>query len=745
MTAVVARFYAEHGRGPNRIEVSRLRQQVTRQTRPDKHVRSLRDLIPLWRRRAIRRTGSTPEELTARVLRYSQARSVIAGDVPEVVIATLAGHTTAAVLERRATWTRWNVLAEAARTTRGIRMASPQDRFDILDRVTDAVLAECVSLESRDPLTVGTAHQREDGTSVFTRPGEARYTHQSMLDAENRLLAATRDVTAPTVAEGRCAFVTAHPVVGDGRRITLAGDQSAAVLQIATSGRRLDSLVGPAGTGKTTTLAALKAAWISEHGRGTVLGLAPSSTAAAELALALAVPCENTAKWLHETIGPGATQRSELMTRLTSLRVTAAAQRDHRRLRLLDTAVGAVAREQARWTMNAGQLVIVDEASLAGTLALDALLTQTAVAGAKLLLIGDQAQLSAVDAGGAFGLIVGRTPTPNLMSLWRFIHRWEGQATLALRTGDTRAIDAYLDHDRVQAGPAEAICEAAYTAWQADTEAGVAAILLAGDGHTVAALNHRAHNDRVADGLVTAEGVTTSDGAVIGVGDRVITRANNRHLTTGDGYVRNGDLWQVADLGDDGTMTLTPVHRTTHTVIDEGPTVALPAAYVAAHVELGYATTTHRAQGITVDAAHLLAAPGMVRENLYVGMTRGRAANHVYVAVDDVDPACDELPDPHAGPAAFAGGDLVGLLGDDDLDAAGVQGATIDAGGVRLVREDHVRSSARATSGQARDADVSQDRFEQGAVVAVPAGDHGCKRAPVPVDGGVDLGGQPAT
>jgi len=79
--------------------------------------------------------------------------------------------------------------------------------------------------------------------------------------------------------------------------------------------------------------------------------------------------------------------------------------------------------------------------------------------------------------------------------------------------------------------------------------------------------------------------------------------------------------------------------------------VHLPAGYVAEHVDLGYATTTHRAQGLTVTAAHLLAAPGMTRESLYVGMTRGRTSNRVYVAVDRLDPACDNLPDPHHVPA----------------------------------------------------------------------------------------------
>lgn len=651
MTGTVAEFYAAHGRGPNRIEVSRLRQQVTRATRPEKHVRPLGDLLVAWRHRASARTGLTPEELTERVVRASHCVPVPADAVPDLVIEALAKVTTAAVVERRATWTRWNVLAEAARATRGLRMLTVADRFALLDRVAGAVLDQCVSLRATDPLVVSPSYQRDDGTSVFTRPGEDRFTHHTVLGAETRLLAAATDNTAPTVTAGRCALVISRPVARtDGHRVHLADDQVAAITAIATSGRRLDVLVGPAGSGKTTTLAALKAAWIQEHGRGSVLGLAPSSAAAAELSQALGVTCENTAKWLHESIGPGAAHRAEVLRRLTETRTAAIATRDRRRLRLLDTAVAAVRRDTARWTLRPGQLLIVDEASLAGTLALDSLLTQANAAGAKVLLVGDHAQLSAVEAGGAFALIVERSGTPALRSLWRFTHAWEAPATLALRSGQPRVVDTYLEHERVQAGPAEAMCEAAYSAWQTDTERGAAAILLAGDGRTVAALNHRAHADLVTDGLVAPDGITTADGSIIGVGDRVLTRSNNRTLRTGTGYVRNGDLWQVVAIGDDGAMTVRPLSRRSRPVTDDGPEVVLPAYYVSAHVELGYATTTHRAQGITVDTAHLLAAPGMVRENLYVGMTRGRDANHVYVAVDDVDPACDDLPDPHAAP-----------------------------------------------------------------------------------------------
>jgi hypothetical protein len=51
----------------------------------------------------------------------------------------------------------------------------------------------------------------------------------------------------------------------------------------------------------------------------------------------------------------------------------------------------------------------------------------------------------------------------------------------------------------------------------------------------------------------------------------------------------------------------------------------------------------HRAQGMTVDAAHVLITRGMSRQALYVAMTRGRTANHAYIATDSVGPTC---PDP---------------------------------------------------------------------------------------------------
>ena len=163
----------------------------------------------------------------------------------------------------------------------------------------------------------------------------------------------------------------------------------------------------------------------------------------------------------------------------------------------------------------------------------------------------------------------------------------------------------------------------------------------------MSALNTRAREDRVNAGIVEPTGVPAADGVTVGVGDHVVTRRNDRSLTTSDaGHVRNGALWSVTSTEADGSLTLRRLQPGSAGSGDLAPDhlgestaaqVTVPASYVHDHVELAYATTIHRAQGITVDHAHVLAIPGMRREALYVAMTRGRASNHLYVATDSVD------------------------------------------------------------------------------------------------------------
>ena len=152
-----------------------------------------------------------------------------------------------------------------------------------------------------------------------------------------------------------------------------------AVEQIATSGRSLDVLVGPAGTGKSTTMAGLRAVWEAEHGAGSVLGLAPSAAAAEVLAGELGIDTENTAKWLYEH-----RQEAERLSRLAALRrALRSAGASERRRSPVRRRIAAAEDEVARWRLRRGQLVIVEEATLAGTFALDELVTAAGTPGPR--------------------------------------------------------------------------------------------------------------------------------------------------------------------------------------------------------------------------------------------------------------------------------------------------------------------------------------------------------------------------
>lgn len=255
-------------------------------------------------------------------------------------------------------------------------------------------------------------------------------------------------------------------------------------------------------------------------------------------------------------------------------------------------------------------------------------------------------------------LVHDRDDAPELVDVHRFTHRWEKTNSLNLRHGRTSAIDTLLDHGRVRGGEQDAMVDAAYTAWRHDTQAGRVSVLVAETRETVTQLNERARADLILDGAITpGREVVLHDGASASKGDRVITRDNNRHLRSKNGraWVRNGDRWTITAVGEDGSITVRPDGRRF------GGSMVLPAAYVGEHVELGYAITAHRTQGVTVDTSHVVTTATTTRENFYVAMTRGRHGNFAYVTTDTADDA-HVAPHPSDNPDATARSVLYGVL-----------------------------------------------------------------------------------
>ncbi len=207
----------------------------------------------------------------------------------------------------------------------------------------------------------------------------------------------------------------------------------------------------------------------------------------------------------------------------------------------------------------AGDVLLVDEAGMAGTLRLHTLLTHARTAGAQIRLVGDPHQLGAVESGGAFRLIVHDVGAVELTDLHRFTDPAEAAATRLLRDGDRGAIDHYQDRGRLHGGARDHMLDAAYTAWHRDLTAGLDSLLIAGSGDEVTALNQRARLDRLAGGEVSADGRELHNGTFAGVGDWVVTRRHHRLTTTGNGrdFVKNGDRWILTAVNPGGDVTLT--------------------------------------------------------------------------------------------------------------------------------------------------------------------------------------------
>jgi conjugative relaxase-like TrwC/TraI family protein len=630
---LVVEFAAAHGRNPTGPEILKLRQQATLATRPDKNVKPLNELITGWRDRAAGFIRAEQQEgWVAHLARRHTHRLLTAVDLEEGMRRDLATVVVNTVAEERATFTRANLLAESARQLHGVRFATPDDRIAVVEHVATLAAERAVRLTPPETVPLPEHLVRTDGSSRLRARNSEVYASQEVLDAETRLLDAGQAIDGPAVGEQVATRL--GQLVAPARDHLLTAEQAHAVAAVVTSGRALDVLVGPAGTGKSTVMAMVRAAWQAQYGPGTVVGLAPSAAAAEVLADAVGVPTENTAKWIAEN--QRSPERRKVVQEYAARLRSAYPSVETRQLQLRARAAEA---EYRRWSLHRGQLVIIDEASMAATKDLDHITAQARAVGAKVLLVGDWAQLSPVQAGGAFKLLADdRGPdAPTLHEVHRFRHEWERSATLSLRLGNTGAADAYLAHSRVQSGGREDMLDMLFDAWQHDTTAGGASLMLAADAQTVTDLNDRARAHRVRKGQVTADGVRLSDGTTAGVGDIVVTRLNQRALATGRGWVKNGDDWVVKEIRPDGSLTVARAGG--------GATTVLPAAYVIDHVELGYATTAHRAQGRTVDTAHAYLDENTLREQLYVMATRGRASNKLYVdTASDPDIATHSEP-----------------------------------------------------------------------------------------------------
>ena len=397
-----------------------------------------------------------------------------------------------------------------------------------------------------------------------------------------RQLEATAIVRAEIGAEDRAHALAPERVraVLDARP-TLSAEQTEAVRYLCERSGAVATVEGLPGTGKSVLLDAARAAW--ETAGYTAIGAALSGKAALGLQESAGIPSATLHARLHEWAQPGA--------------------------------------------LDARTVVVVDEAGMVDSRKLAAVIDATRAAGAKLVLVGDHRQLQPIEAGGLFRALAERIETANLTEIRRQAAPWAREAVHAVAEGRAgAALHAYEERGLLHVGDGKAeTVEALVSAW---AEAGrdhpaASRLMLAGARADVRALNHQAREHLQQTGpLGQGQTIATAHGPrEFAVGERIVCTRNSTPYG-----VKNGQL---------GTVEGIEVRREGATLrvrLDEGGRVAtLPTARYS-HLDHGYALTTHKAQGATVDRAFVLAGGNLANRELgLVQLSRHRQDAQVFV------------------------------------------------------------------------------------------------------------------
>ena len=367
----------------------------------------------------------------------------------------------------------------------------------------------------------------------------------------------------------------------------LSAEQTNAVGHVL-GGEQLSAVIGLAGAGKSTLLAAAHDGWTRQGYR--VFGAALSGKAADGLQQTSGISSRTLAAW-------------------------------------------ELGWQHGRSRLQKGDVFVIDEAGMVGTRQLARFVGHAKQAGAKIVLVGDPAQLQPLNAGKPFKEICEKTGVAELSEIRRQQEDWQIQASIDFARGRTaEAMRAYEDHGTVEtASNSEDAITALAEDYVADLELydeQKSRTALAHRKNDVFAINQAIRALRKSAGDLQRE--VTYDTAhgkrSFAAGDRLLFTRNDKALG-----VRNGTT---------GTVQFTSKNRIT-VRFDEsssngrkGATVTFnPRQY--GQFDHGYAVTIHKVQGATVDRAFVLKSPGMDEHLSYVAMTRHKITARVYGLTDE--------------------------------------------------------------------------------------------------------------
>ncbi len=367
-------------------------------------------------------------------------------------------------------------------------------------------------------------------------------------------------------------------------------DEQAHALEVITGPERAAVLVGPAGTGKGVVIdAAARAEELTGHA---TFGIAVSGSTAQRLG-----------------------QESPALTGRTLT---------------LDALVARV--EHGRLAIDSRTTIFFDEAGMADTSRLDRLAATVERTGAKLVAIGDGAQLPSIGAGGMFDRLAKLAPSAQLSNVRRTLDPAEQRAWADLRAGRSdRAMAHYLRRGQLHmTDTRDQAVEQAVGDWARLTkEHPTEQVALISDASNleIDRLNARAQHYRAERGeLGDIEAQVPGVHYGIRAGDRVAM--TDQHHQPGVERVENGARGEVIDINEAGEVFIQfdATHQWRTLASDD-----------LARLRLGYASHIHRAQGATVTRTLVVTGGWQTsKEPAYVEASRAREGTDWYVNRQDL-------------------------------------------------------------------------------------------------------------
>ncbi len=381
----------------------------------------------------------------------------------------------------------------------------------------------------------------------------------------------------------------------------LSDEQRHAIKHI-TGPERIAAVVGFAGAGKSTMLAAAREAW-EAHGYQ-VHGAALSGKAAEGLEESSGIQSRTLASWSYSW-------------------------------------------DNGRGMIGRGDVFVIDEAGMVGSRQLARFIGEAEKRGAKIVLVGDHEQLQAIGAGAPFRAIAEQIGHVELSGIRRQRQDWQRQASVAFATHKTaEGLAAYRDHGDIHfADSRDKAMAQIVRDFLADNEEHPQGtrVAMAHRRADVRALNAAIRSElQNRQRLVRSPGLSddadcgdrgdgeagreltfqTNNGKrAFGPGDRIIFLENNRDLG-----VKNGMLGTVEHVEPNKIIARLDGRG--------GDSVSIPTDSYQA-IDHGYATTIHKNQGATVDRAFVLASSTMDRHLTYVAMTRHRDSVQLYADIKE--------------------------------------------------------------------------------------------------------------